>query len=156
MDPTIAEQLAGLKRVIKDVVRPAVSSDYAESVLYFSVRLLNSLAIEADAAHPANVREIARLAQLFRELLPELRREAREPSIGGAVLKELEEFSEATLADPSDVHAAQRLVLCMREVAAQVIRLVAFSPEAAACTTAISRYVADLRDLQRELFKVGN
>jgi hypothetical protein len=155
MYPTVSEQITALKRVLKDVVRPAISNEYAQNVLYFTVRMLNSLAVEVVAAHPANVREIALLSQLFRELLPELRHRGPQGDIDPSLLRELEELADVKLEDPADLEAAQRLVSRMRDAAAAVIRRLAFRPGADASSAAIRRYVEGLCDLQATLFKSG-
>lgn len=153
MYPTALEQISGIKRVLKDVVRPAVSTDFADNVLYFTVRLLNNLAVEIVAAHPANIRESARLAQLFDELLPELTNGVRNGSFDGALLNDIEELRNMRLADASDLEEAQNLVTRMRAVAAKIISVLAFG-DSETSTRAIARYVRDLRDLRGTLFKV--
>jgi hypothetical protein len=152
MYPGVIEQIEGVKRVLKDVIRPALDSRYAEDVLHWSVRVLNHISNEVAVAHPLNLREAAAIRRLLMELLPELRRHAQSGALTPEIIAKISLLAMDGPLDPTNIIAAESHLNTLRDLAAQVARALAFHAEAEPVTQAFLVYVRELSDMNALAF----
>lgn len=155
MYPSVVDQINGVKRALKETIRPALKTGYERDVLHWSVRVLNLVAEEAVLAHPLNVREAAVLVELFDRILPDLETAAAAGAIPVDVVKRVRGASLEEPSDPTDVVAAEATVNRKRDVAAEVARALVFKAGLEAVTEAFQEYVRKLAAMNAGAFKMN-
>lgn len=152
MYPSVVDQINGVKRVLKDIIRPALSSAYERDVLHWSVRVLNLVAEEAVMAHPLHVREAEAIVRLFERILPDLDRYAAEGGMAVAMVERVRSAIGDRPADLTDVAAAEARVNRLRDIAAELARTITFRDGGDTATKAFQNYVCELAEMNVKAF----
>jgi hypothetical protein len=142
--PSLADQILGVNRVLKEIIRPSLNNDYAKDVLRWSVVTLNAVARDINSLHADQLWEVGALKSLLERVLEHLRSEAGSRLHSSDLVDCIRDQLEGAPAATSDTAALEAELGKLREMAAALAREFAFKKDAEFVTAELGGYVAAL------------